>query len=220
MTAGVRPAPLPPESRPIGQVVGEAIRLYGGRFWPCLALGVGPAATGILDAELPATARAAVVPTLGTMLWAASFVAACTIVVGRRPRRLLPPVAVAFASMLPFSAGRVLAFPGIDLVALAVFALVGLSVPVLVADDVGVTAALRRGYTLARADLVHVLGGLATFVLVIFLTGLVLVALLRGFGDQALAAASFLSLLVLSPLFLLGAALLYIDQVARSKVQA
>jgi hypothetical protein len=121
--------------------------------------------------------------------------------------------------MLPFSAGRVVVLPGIDLVALAIFALVGLSVPALVAGDMGVGAALRRGYALARADLVHVLGGLATFVLVIFLTGLVLVALLRGFGDQALAAASFLSLLVLAPLFLLGAALLYLDQVARSKVQ-
>jgi hypothetical protein len=220
MSTGARPAALPPESRPIGQVVGEAIRLYGGRFWPCLALGIGPAVTGIATAETGGIARAAVVPTVGTALWAVSFVAACAIVLERRPARPVAASATAFAAMLPFSVGRVVLLPGIDLVALALFALVGLSVPVLVSDHVTAAAALRRGYALARADLVHVLGGLATFVLVIFLTGLVLVALLHGFGDQALAAASFLSLLVLAPLFLIGTALLYVDQVARSKVQA
>src|SRR5919204_450085 len=37
------PPPLPPETRTVGQVVAEAIRLYGARFWPSLALGIGPA---------------------------------------------------------------------------------------------------------------------------------------------------------------------------------
>jgi hypothetical protein len=68
---------------------------------------------------------------------------------------------------------------------------------------------------LARADYVHALGSIAALVITIFLSGLVLVVLLHGFGDQAVRAAALLSLLVLAPVFLLGTALLYLDQSAR-----
>ena len=34
------PPPLPPAERTVGQLVGEAIRLYGANFWKALALGV------------------------------------------------------------------------------------------------------------------------------------------------------------------------------------
>ena len=30
------PPPLPPETRTVGQLVAESIRLYGARFWPSL----------------------------------------------------------------------------------------------------------------------------------------------------------------------------------------
>ena len=36
------PPPLPPETRTVGQLVAESLRLYGARFWPSLALGIGP----------------------------------------------------------------------------------------------------------------------------------------------------------------------------------
>jgi hypothetical protein len=54
-------------------------------------------------------------------------------------------------------------------------------------------------------------------VITTFLTGLVLFVLLQGVGDQAVRVAAFLALLVLAPLFLLGAALLYVDQSARAE---
>ena len=44
---------------------------------------------------------------------------------------------------------------------------------------------------------------------------LVLFFLLQGLGDSTVRIAAFLALLVLSPLFLLGAGLLYVDQAAR-----
>jgi hypothetical protein len=98
---------------------------------------------------------------------------------------------------------------------LAVFALTGLAVPAAVAERLGLWASIRRGIQLARADYIHALGSLATLVIVIFLTGLVLFFLLQDFGDSTIRVAAFLALLVLSPLFLLGAALLYVDQAAR-----
>jgi hypothetical protein len=50
---------------------------------------------------------------------------------------------------------------------------------------------------------------------VIFLTGLMLFFLLQGVGESTVRVAAFLALLVLSPVFLLGAGLLYVDQAAR-----
>ena len=34
------PAPLPPETRTVGQLVAETLQLYGAAFWPSLALGL------------------------------------------------------------------------------------------------------------------------------------------------------------------------------------
>jgi hypothetical protein len=47
---------------------------------------------------------------------------------------------------------------------------------------------------------------------------LVLFFLLRGAGGAALWAASFLAVMVISPLVFLGFALLYIDQAARVRL--
>src|SRR2546423_1896135 len=38
-TLGKLPPPLPPETRTVGQLVAESIRLYGRRFWQTLARG-------------------------------------------------------------------------------------------------------------------------------------------------------------------------------------
>ena len=161
------PAPLPPETRTVGQLVAESIRLYGRRFWPSLALGVGPAALGAAATGLHGLAR-------------------------------------------------VVIFPGIYIVVLAWFALVGLSVPAVLVEGLPLRRAFRRGAALGRADFVHALGSLATLVITIVLTGLVLFFLIQSFGDQALHVAAFLAFLVLTPLFFLGAALLYVDQAARA----
>jgi hypothetical protein len=207
------PPPLPPAERTVGQLVAESIRFYGGHFWPSLALGLGPALTGAMLVALPHTLRVALVPTLGTLLWAAAFVAAAALVVGKRPTATA--FAAAVVAWLPSLVQRVVVLPGFDLVTLAWFALVGLGVPASLVEGRGALDALRRGASLARADFVHALGSVATLVITIFVTGFMLVVLLHGAGDQAARVAVFLSFVVLSPLFLLGSSLLYFDQAAR-----
>src|ERR687886_556703 len=46
------PPPLPPETRTVGQLVAEAVRFYGNRFWPSLALGAPPAILVVAVAPL------------------------------------------------------------------------------------------------------------------------------------------------------------------------
>ena len=75
--------------------------------------------------------------------------------------------------------------------------------------------ALRRGIALGRADYVHALGGLATLVMLVFVTQIAASLLLQGFADNSERAAAFLAGLVLSPVLFFGAALLYVDQAAR-----
>ena len=92
---------------------------------------------------------------------------------------------------------------------------VGLSVPVVLVEGLGVRAALARGVQLARADFVHVLGGLATLALVVVISQFSLYFVLREFADNTRMIAAALASLVVSPVVFLGSALLYVDQEAR-----
>lgn len=206
------PPPLPPETRTVGQLVAETLKLYGSRFWAAVAIGVGPALVGVMNAELDGRLRL-LVPTVGTLLWGAAYALAAAVAIGKRatPTSLLLAVLV----VLPFLLQRTLVLPGFDLPVLAIFALTGLAVPASIAERLGFVASVRRGIQLARADYIHALGSLATLVIVIFLTGAVLLFVLQDFGESTIRVAAFLALLVLSPLFLLGAGLLYADQAAR-----
>jgi len=208
------PPPLPPETRTIGQLVAESLRLYGARFWASLALGFGPAAVALMLAELPRGLAWALVPTVGTALFTLAYIGACRVGLAVE-RANLAAFAVGFVAFLPWMLQRLLIIPGFDLVSLALFTLVGFGVPAALVEGIGFRAALKRGIELARADFVHALGSLATLVILTFITGLVLFVVLRGVGDQAVRVAAFLSLLVLAPLFFLGGALLYLDQSAR-----
>src|ERR671937_2246171 len=97
------PAPLPPETRTVGQLVAETIRLYGQRFWRVLPLGVGIAAV-----DEVAFGHNLNVATL--LLWAfaplltLSFVAAAAIVADVRPtvRSALTALAVGLVVFAPF----------------------------------------------------------------------------------------------------------------------
>ena len=210
------PPPLPPETRTVGQLVAEAIRLYGARFWPSLALGIGPGLIGIAAAELDGVARVVVVVGIGPLVLAASYAGAVALVrpIGRG-RYVAVALAVGYLAFLPVCVSRLWIFPGIYLVALAWLALVGLAVPAALVERRGYADALRRGVQLARADYVHVLGSLATLAITIFLTGLVIFFSLREGSGQALRIAAELAFVVLAPLFVLGAAVLYVDQAAR-----
>src|SRR6476661_4980685 len=211
------PPPLPPETRTVGQLVAESIRLYGARFWPSLALGIGPALLGVAAAELHGVARVVIVAGVGPLVLASSYAGAVALVrpIGRG-RYVGVALATGFIAFLPICLARLFSdFPGINLMAVAWLAFFCLAVPAALVERRGFLDALRRGVQLARADYIHVLGSLATLLIVIFLTGLVLFFSLRALSDQALRVAALLALLVLTPVFMLGAAILYVDQEAR-----
>src|SRR5919201_1921656 len=152
----------------------------------------------------------------GPLVLASSYAGAVALLrpIGRG-RYVTVALAVGYLAFLPVCVARLWIFPGIYLVALAWLALVGLAVPAALVERRGYADSLRRGIELARADYAHALGSLATLAITIFLTGLVVFFSLREGSGQALRVAAVLALLVLAPVFVLGAAVLYVDQAAR-----
>lgn len=208
-----RPAALPPAERTVGQLVAESIRIYGEHFKRALLLGVGPAVLVIVGTNVSRGVELVLAPTLSAALVSASYVGASVLVLERRPvnSRLVRAWLVGWLVFIPVPFLVVLfVLPG--LVWLAAF---GLAVPVVVVEDIAPRAAFGRALQLARAGFVHVLGSLATLAIVAILTQGMLVFLLRGTGNAALTTASFLAVVVVSPLLFIGAALLYVDQSAR-----
>ena len=207
------PQPLPPESRTVGQLVAETLRLYGRRFWVALPLGLAFAVVNQFRDESPGAWLVAA--TVGSVAIALAFALASALAGATRLGRDTTPAAVA-AGVVAFLPPTLLLrwFILLGLVWLALFAL---AVPAAVLERRGFVDALRRGLRLARADYVHVLGALATLALLYFLTSVMLAVLLREQGDQTERIAQFLADLVLSPVFLLGGALLYYDQEARAR---
>ncbi len=206
------PQPLPPERRTVGQLVGEAIRVYGHNFWWGLALGVPVAVVNALAWTLPTGGQLLTAPA-GALLITLSYVGACAIVTEKPlwSRKALVAYATGVLVFIPFPfLAAIYVLPG--LVWLAAF---GLSVPAALVEGLTVRPALSRGFRLARADFVHVLGGLATLALVVFLTQAALFFVLREYAENTRIAAATLASLVVSPLVFLGAALLYVDQEAR-----
>ena len=208
---------IAPAERTIGQLVADTLRFYGNRFWSCLVLGVGPAIFTVVVAQLSRDGRITALVTAWPLVMTASYVAACFLV-----------------SATPFDArratkaalvGLVIAIPVPLLVTIlilpAVFwlALLGMAVPAAVIEGAGVREAVRRGVALARADYVHAAGTLATLVLLVVLTHLVLFQALHGLSHSAALVAAFLASLVISPLLFIGSAQLYTDQKARAEVR-
>ncbi len=215
--AELRPVALPPAERTVGQLVAESIRFYGERFKTALLLGLAPAALVVVFANVSRRTSLLLAPTLSAALLSATYVGACMLVLGARPPRPRLVVAwlvgwVVFAPV-PF---LVIAFvlPGVAWVAA-----VGLVVPALVVEEIPSRAALARAWRLARADYLHAFGSLLTLGVVVFLTQAVLAFVLRGFGGAAVSTAFVLASVVVSPLLFIGAALLYVDQSARTEVE-
>ena len=211
------PPPLPPEDRTVGQLVAEAIRLYGRRFWPTLALGLSLAALNQLALSLDRFGQLVATATVGAILLSISYAVASTFPTARRiePRALATGIgvgAVVFAPTPFFAIFFILP-------AVAWLALFGLAVPAAVVERRGFAAALRRGVELARADYVHALGSLATLTIVYFLSRTSLLFLLRGQADATIRVAAFLADLVVGPLLFLGAAILFVDQSARFELR-
>src|SRR6266480_4468364 len=97
------PPPLPPETRTVGQLVAETIRLYGSRFWRSLALGIAPAAAGLILAEAPGAARLPLAFTVAAAAASLSFALATGVVAGERipGRRLAEATAIGTITLAP-----------------------------------------------------------------------------------------------------------------------
>jgi hypothetical protein len=208
-----RPAALPPETRTVGQVIAESIRLYGESFFRCIVLGVPPALLTLGGEHLSRLQSLVLTPTLGGALLTASYVYACIVILELQPTRTRA-LRAWFVGWLVFVPAPFLLI-GFVLPALAYLSAFGLVVPVLLVEPLGVRAALARAWKLARADYVHVLGSLAAVAIIVLLCQGVLAFLLRGAADQALEAAIVIASAVISPLIFIAAALLYVDQTAR-----
>jgi hypothetical protein len=204
------PPPLPPGTRTIGQLVAETIRFYGKHFWRSLLLGIGPAAVTVAGYYTGFHPALAAVVAGWIVLASASYVGACILVSGTRP-----PADIALRALV---AACLVALP--FLVGVLWLAPIGLAVPAIVNERLALRPAFRRGLQLAKADFVHALGSLATLLVVVFLTQVLLTALLHGASKQSVHISAFLASLVLQPILFLGAAMLYDDQVARVEIES
>ena len=203
-----------PAQRTVGQLIADAIKLYGHRFWPGLGLGIPAAAFTIGAAFLDGGTRIAYGVVVGPFALALSYVWAVEVTTATQKTRGRALVAGAVA-FLPLAASRVLVFTGVYFVALAWFALVGLAVPTVLVEGRGLRGALKRGLRLARADFVHAFGTVAALAVVVIVSIFSLSLLLAGFGAQSITISAVMAVIVMSPLFFLGSALLYVDQKAR-----
>jgi hypothetical protein len=207
-----RPEALPPETRPVGQLVAETLRLYGHLFWRALPLGLSVAVADQFVREV----------SLGTKILAllacapvfSVAYAAASALVAERSAPVATWIRAVVLGTIAFAPAAVV-LPWFALLAFGWLAFVGLIVPVVMIESAGWRGAFPRAFRLARADYVHALGSLATLAILFFLTRLMLALLLRGASDQAERVAVFLADLVLAPIMFLGSALLYFDQVAR-----
>jgi hypothetical protein len=186
--------------------------MYGDRFWRAVPLALPFAILDQLDLGRSDSTRVGLFIGLAPLL-ALAFALACAVVAGSDPgvRRIAVATAVGTVVLLPAS----LVITWFVLLAAAYLAFVGLAVPVAIVEGTGPLASVRRSVALARADYVHALGSLAALFIVFFLSRQALVALLQGQADETIRVAVFLADLVLAPVMLLGAALLYYDQAAR-----
>jgi hypothetical protein len=207
-----RPQALPPETRPVGQVVAETLRFYGHRFWLALPLGLGVAIADQLVREVSLETKILALLACGPVFSVAY--AAASALVAERNAPLATWVRAIVLGSLAFAPAAVL-LPWFALLAFGWLAFVGLVVPVVMIEGAGWRSAFPRALRLARADYVHALGSLATLAILFFLTRLTLALLLRDASDQTERIAIFLADLVLAPVMFLGSALLYFDQAAR-----
>jgi hypothetical protein len=204
------PPPLPPGQRTIGQLVAETIRFYGRHFWRSLLLGIGPACVTVAGYYTGFHIALVAVVVGWIVLASASYVGACVLVTGVRPPNdvLLRAFLASCLVALPFLAGLLWLAP------------LGLAVPAIVVERIRVRAAFKRALDLAKVDYLHALGSLATLLLVVFLTQVLLTALLHGGSKQSVHISAFLASLLLQPILFLGAAMLYDDQSARVEIKS
>lgn len=206
------PPPLPPETRTVGQLIAETIKLDGRHFVRALPLGI---LVGVLN-QVTAGARREVVGAIlvaAAPLFSAAYAYASQLATDTRAPRRSWLVAVVSGSLVFVPAA--LLFPWFALAGVLWLALAGLAVPAAIVEGGSIGPSLRRGLALGRADYVHAAGSLAALVILFYLARWGLALLLESQADNTVRTAILLADIVLSPLLFLGGALLYVDQDAR-----
>ncbi|MBM3678033.1 MAG: hypothetical protein FJW96_09165 [Actinobacteria bacterium] len=209
---GPPPPALPPVAQTVGQLVAETLRLYGSRFVLALPLGL-PLALADQLTRADDWIESVVVLAATSPIFTAGYVLASCLAHGARPSARSVALAmllgtVVFALAAPLLAAYVI-------VGIAWLALFGHVVPAVIVEGRGARDAIRRAAEIARADYVHAVGGLATLVILFYLTRILLEGLLRSQADNTRAVAVLLADVVLSPIVMLGGALLFTNLAAR-----
>ena len=196
----------------MGQVVAEAIKLYQGSFWRALVLGIPVAVADQLIADRPLGERI-VLLVAASPAFSLAYAAACVIRQDEHPpwRVWAIAVLVGVVTFLPAAAF----FSWFAIAAVLWLGIAGHAVPAVMAERLGVIAALRRTVQLGRADYVHAAGSFATLAILFGLTRLALGLLLSSQADATVRISIFLADLVVSPLLYLGATIVYVDLSAR-----
>jgi hypothetical protein len=206
------PPPLPPASRTVGQVVAEAIALYRSHVAWALALGLPVALVDQVITNGSVVERIALLAA-ASPAFSLAYAAACALREGGRPplATWVVAVLVGVVTFLPAA----FFFGWFVILAILWLGLAGHAVPAVMAERLGVVAALRRTFVLGRADYVHAAGSFAALALLFGLSRSALGLLLRSQADATVRVAIFLADIVLSPLLFLGAAIVYVDLEAR-----
>jgi hypothetical protein len=206
------PPALPPAARPVGQVVAEAIKLYQGSFWRALALGIPVAVSDQLIADRSDSEQVLLL-VAASPAFSLAYAAACAIRQGEHPPWRVWALAVVVGTLTFLPAAAL--FSWFAIAAVLWLGIAGHAVPAVMAERIGLVAALRRTVQLGRADYIHAAGSFATLALLFGLTRLALGLVLSSQADATVRVSIFLADLVISPLLYLGAAIVYVDLVAR-----
>jgi hypothetical protein len=209
---GPLPGPLPHETRTVGQLVAESIRLYGRHFASILPLGLVIALADQALLDLSLAGRVVVLVAFAPLITLAYAIVA-SIALEVRPARSTWVTAIAMGT-IGFLPAAVF-FPWFALLSVAWLAVVTNVVPATLVERLPARATLSRSWQLARADFVHAVGSLATLAILFAVTRIALGLLLRSQGENTVRVSIFLADVLLSPLLFVGAALLYRDQLAR-----
>ena len=193
-------------------MVAQAIELYQRNFFRALLLGIPVAVVDqfVTDLSIPEKSVALVA---ASPFFSLAYAGACAIRQNDKPpvRVWLSAVALGVVTFLPAA----LLFPWFAILSVLWLGLAGHAVPVVMAERLAPSAALRRTIVLGRADYVHAAGSFATLAILFAITRYTLGLLLSSQADTAVRVAIFLADLVISPLLFLGAAIVYVDLVAR-----
>jgi hypothetical protein len=210
----------------LGELLAEAVRLYGERLWAVAGVGLFLAGALLLASLL---GHLLVVIAIVAPAVTVSYSVAVRLALGDPAREawaqaglrapILAPLTVVVS--VPFVLGIVDVL--ILFFSVAWLSFVGLAIPVAMIERAPqatswfgrVGFALTRATDLARAEFLHVLGVSAALVVIYALLGPILAVLLTGFADNGNLAATVIANGVLGPFFFLGLSVLYFEQKAR-----